>query len=242
VRRHSSIGVIHIRRLLIGAALAFVAISAWAQPKLPPDGKGIKWSTAKKVVKDGKPVTSQPWPDLNCIAVAYEVELEREATVGSVKKSTILVWVFDPADCPKGKPVRGWCHGTTFDDTDYSPYGSEVPFILAAGWEEIECTNPLPKGAIIVYYDGTDNDRAALALGKFHARSGASLEHAYDRHAKEDETAAERLAEQDARELLAEAPADPGDQDGAAGGRGAGGDGVAGVGGGALHGDGHQKT
>ena len=55
---------------------------------------------------------------------------------------------------------------------------------------------------IIVSYDGTDNDRDALALGKFLSSKGASLELAYVRHSQESETARERLAEQDAQELL----------------------------------------
>ena len=55
---------------------------------------------------------------------------------------------------------------------------------------------------IIVSYDGTDNDRDALALGKVFADAGASIALAYVRHAPEGKTAAERLAEQDAKALL----------------------------------------
>jgi nucleotide-binding universal stress UspA family protein len=55
---------------------------------------------------------------------------------------------------------------------------------------------------IIVSYDGTDNDRDALALGRVLADAGASLELAYVRHAHESETARERLAEGEAQELL----------------------------------------
>ena len=55
---------------------------------------------------------------------------------------------------------------------------------------------------IIVSYDGTDNDRDALALGKLFAAAGASVALAYVRHAPEGKSSAERLAEQDAKALL----------------------------------------
>ncbi|MBV8563360.1 MAG: universal stress protein [Actinobacteria bacterium] len=57
---------------------------------------------------------------------------------------------------------------------------------------------------IIVSYDGTDNDRDALALGQILAEAGASLELAYVRHAHELDSGRERLAEEDARTLLRE--------------------------------------
>ncbi|MHB8470742.1 MAG: universal stress protein [Gaiellaceae bacterium] len=57
---------------------------------------------------------------------------------------------------------------------------------------------------IIVSYDGTDNDRDALALGDLLAGAGASLELAYVRHAVEPERGRERLADHDAQTLLAE--------------------------------------
>ncbi|HVC87483.1 MAG TPA: universal stress protein [Gaiellaceae bacterium] len=56
---------------------------------------------------------------------------------------------------------------------------------------------------IIISYDGTDNDRDALALGRLLAGAGASLELAYVRHAHEAESGRERLAESDAEALLA---------------------------------------
>jgi nucleotide-binding universal stress UspA family protein len=58
----------------------------------------------------------------------------------------------------------------------------------------------MPK--IIVSYDGTDNDRDALALGRLLAGAGGSLELAYVRHAHEAESGRERLAEQEAAALL----------------------------------------
>jgi len=58
---------------------------------------------------------------------------------------------------------------------------------------------------IIVSYDGTENDRDALALGELLASTGATLDLAYVRHAEEVESARERLAETDARTLLATA-------------------------------------
>ena len=55
---------------------------------------------------------------------------------------------------------------------------------------------------IIVSYDGTDNDRDALALGRLLAGAGASLELAYVRPAHEARSGRERLAEEDAKALL----------------------------------------
>ena len=55
---------------------------------------------------------------------------------------------------------------------------------------------------IIVSYDGTDNDRDALALGRLLAGGNASLELAYVRHAHEAESGRERLAEHEAEALL----------------------------------------
>jgi nucleotide-binding universal stress UspA family protein len=55
---------------------------------------------------------------------------------------------------------------------------------------------------IIVSYDGTDNDRDALALGKVLAGVGATVALAYVRHAPEDKRSLERLAERDAQALL----------------------------------------
>jgi nucleotide-binding universal stress UspA family protein len=54
---------------------------------------------------------------------------------------------------------------------------------------------------IIVSYDGTDNDRDALALGRLLAGAGASLALAYVRHTKE-EGGREKLAEHEAQALL----------------------------------------
>jgi nucleotide-binding universal stress UspA family protein len=65
---------------------------------------------------------------------------------------------------------------------------------------------------VIVSYDGTDNDRDALALGRLLTQAGASIALAYVRHAHEEETSLEQLAEQDAKTLLqagAEALGDP---------------------------------
>jgi nucleotide-binding universal stress UspA family protein len=55
---------------------------------------------------------------------------------------------------------------------------------------------------LIVSYDGTESDDDALALGQLLAQAGASLELAYVRHAHEGDQTRERLAEQDAAELL----------------------------------------
>jgi nucleotide-binding universal stress UspA family protein len=55
---------------------------------------------------------------------------------------------------------------------------------------------------IIVSYDGSDNDRDALALGRLLGGAGATLELAYVRHALEAETGRERFAEGEATALL----------------------------------------
>ena len=55
---------------------------------------------------------------------------------------------------------------------------------------------------IIVSYDGSDNDRDALALARLFADAGASLELAYVRHALEAERGRERYAEAEAATLL----------------------------------------
>jgi nucleotide-binding universal stress UspA family protein len=55
---------------------------------------------------------------------------------------------------------------------------------------------------ILVSYDGTDNDRDALALGELLATGGAQLALAYVRHAHEAERGRERFAEREAAELL----------------------------------------
>ena len=57
---------------------------------------------------------------------------------------------------------------------------------------------------VIVSYDGTDNDRDALALGQVLARAGASLALAYVRHSRQEDPAAEREAQAEAEALLAE--------------------------------------
>jgi nucleotide-binding universal stress UspA family protein len=55
---------------------------------------------------------------------------------------------------------------------------------------------------IIVSYDGTDNDRDALALGQVLAGAGGSLSLAYVRHAYEAKSGRERFAEKEAADML----------------------------------------
>jgi hypothetical protein len=56
---------------------------------------------------------------------------------------------------------------------------------------------------VIVSYDGTRNDRDALALGGLFAKAGASVTLAYVRHAPEPDAARESEAQQEAEHLLA---------------------------------------
>ncbi|HUK96612.1 MAG TPA: universal stress protein [Gaiellaceae bacterium] len=66
---------------------------------------------------------------------------------------------------------------------------------------------------VIVSYDGTGSDRDALSFGRLLAGAGASLELAYVRHAAEAESTRERLAESEARALLAAGAEEAGDPD-----------------------------
>lgn len=59
---------------------------------------------------------------------------------------------------------------------------------------------------IIVSYDGTDNDRDALALGHVLARAGASLELAYVRHTPDATSEAQALLDAGAAELDGDVP------------------------------------
>ena len=55
---------------------------------------------------------------------------------------------------------------------------------------------------IIVSYDGTDNDRDALALGRALGELGGEISLAYVRHTQQPDRAREALEEKDAEELL----------------------------------------
>src|SRR3954451_10717754 len=56
---------------------------------------------------------------------------------------------------------------------------------------------------IIVSYDGTDNDRDALALGRVLGELGGEISLAYVRHTQQPDRAREALEEKEAEELLA---------------------------------------
>ena len=55
---------------------------------------------------------------------------------------------------------------------------------------------------IIVSYDGTDNDRDALALGRLLGELGGEISLAYVRHTQQPDSAREALEEKEAEELL----------------------------------------
>jgi nucleotide-binding universal stress UspA family protein len=65
---------------------------------------------------------------------------------------------------------------------------------------------------LIVSYDGTPNDDDALALGKWLARTGATLSLAYIRHSREFDPRREELAQHDAERRLEHGIAWLGDQ------------------------------
>jgi nucleotide-binding universal stress UspA family protein len=55
---------------------------------------------------------------------------------------------------------------------------------------------------MIISYDGTNNEDDALALGRLFAQAGAEVTLAYVRHAREEEPGRERLARDEAQDLL----------------------------------------
>ena len=55
---------------------------------------------------------------------------------------------------------------------------------------------------IIISYDGTNNEDDAVALGRLFAAAGAEVSLAYVRHAPEEETSREILAQHEAEVLL----------------------------------------
>jgi nucleotide-binding universal stress UspA family protein len=65
----------------------------------------------------------------------------------------------------------------------------------------------------IISYDGTDNDRDALALGKLLGEAGAALELAYVRHSTDPRPEREALEQADAEELLSEGASSLGSPD-----------------------------
>ena len=65
---------------------------------------------------------------------------------------------------------------------------------------------------IIVSYDGTDNDRDALALGRALGELGGEISLAYVRHTQQPDSAREALEEKEAEELLAGGARELGDE------------------------------
>jgi nucleotide-binding universal stress UspA family protein len=61
---------------------------------------------------------------------------------------------------------------------------------------------------VIVSYDGTDNDRDALSLGRVFAKAGADVALAYVRHAADADEARERAAQAEAESLLGQGAAE----------------------------------
>jgi nucleotide-binding universal stress UspA family protein len=61
---------------------------------------------------------------------------------------------------------------------------------------------PIMSANIIVSYDGTNNEDDAVAFGRLFADAGASVSLAYVRHAPEEETSREILAQHEAEVLL----------------------------------------
>jgi nucleotide-binding universal stress UspA family protein len=66
---------------------------------------------------------------------------------------------------------------------------------------------------VIVSYDGTDNDRDALALGRLLADAGASVALAYVRHAQASEPGREELEQQESQRRLERGAAELGRPD-----------------------------
>lgn len=176
-------------------SVSFLVAQGGTGVVVPKDGKGIKWSTLKRCVKKGKlengeeveiPIIWYPWgdhPSTGICAHGYEVDLEKEVTIGRKKVSKIKVWIF-PKDPPEYAPrrvkeqwnnIKYWCHGLTFDDNIYSPDGAGVPFILAAGWDEYQWREGMKKGEIIVYYNrrgGVEHTAVSNGDGTFTSKEG----------------------------------------------------------------------
>lgn len=188
------------RHLLAGLLLMLLALlhaagSAFADVR-PPDGGGIKWSKMKLQMKkvigtDGStfevPEYKYPVPNVPVIAYGYDVEIDPPVTIGGTKITKIKVWWVPPAPpagiaSPPGihwADMRYTCHGRTFDAGTFSPDGSSVPAILAAGWDEIECLETMEKGHIIVYQDAKGNilhSATANGDGTFTTKNGTQPE------------------------------------------------------------------
>src|SRR5256885_14307935 len=80
------------------------------------------------------------------------------------------------------------------------------------GWAAKKRRDPMPA-KIIVSYDGTANEDDAIALGRVFAQAGGEVALAYVRHSQEPDLDRERLAQNEAEELLARGAALFGDVD-----------------------------
>jgi nucleotide-binding universal stress UspA family protein len=84
---------------------------------------------------------------------------------------------------------------------------------MACRWAECLALQPARRvpehvaPSVIVSYDGTDNDRDALALGRVLAGAGAELSLAYVRHSHDPDPGREAELQAEAEELLAEGAA-----------------------------------
>jgi nucleotide-binding universal stress UspA family protein len=68
--------------------------------------------------------------------------------------------------------------------------------------ETAQGEEPIMSANIIISYDGTNNEDDAIALGRLFAGAGAEVSLAYVRHAPEEETSREILAQHEAETLL----------------------------------------
>lgn len=201
---------VHVRAFRIAsgfaACLTLVLGSkmvAVAEDKIPPDGYGLKWSTLKLQGKTipGPDGTSVFVPEIRypdptkpaLVAFGYDVDVDPPVEVGGKRVTRIKMWLV-PEQAPPGFPkdlnwndIRYDCHGRTFGGGTFSPDGSQVPAILTAGWEEIECLEKTAKGSIIVYYDAQGkvlHSATANGDGTYTTKNGTKKE---EPHAKKED-------------------------------------------------------
>jgi nucleotide-binding universal stress UspA family protein len=85
---------------------------------------------------------------------------------------------------------------------DDSPPRQQVPTKNTQSGERHKEKEPIMSANIIISYDGTNNEDDAVALGKLFASAGAEVSLAYVRHAPEEDTSREILAQHEAEVLL----------------------------------------
>jgi hypothetical protein len=171
--------------VVVTVSLAIVPVTVCAQgklpEKLPKDGGGIKWSTIGPQVRKVKLASGQEvdeqarWKLNGQTLYGFDVELEKPITVGGTTKTKIKVWVApkeaaedaDKAVKENYADYLSYCHGVTFGNGLYNPRPDDVPFILEAGYEKVECNYEHDKKGDVVTITDKDGklDHTAVSNG-----------------------------------------------------------------------------